>query len=113
MPNGLTPNGFTKGATYAAPRFLVISSLLTISIWGIIAARPVLLPLCLSVLVAFLMAGPVRTLRKLKFSEPLALATTFLLFLLPLVLIGYELPHQLHNLAGDLPRHSSVRSEKT
>lgn len=93
----------SRGVMKAIPRFLIISSLLTISIWGIIAARPVLLPLSLAVLVAFLMAGPVHALRKLKFPEPLALATTFLLFVLPLGFISYELLRQLHGLSHDLP----------
>lgn len=101
-----------RSGSRSVPHFLVISSLLTISVWGIIAARPVLLPFCLAVLVAFLMAGPVRALRKLKVPEPLALAATFLLFLIPFVLIGYELPHQVHHLAGDLPRIEEFAQKK-
>jgi len=113
MPDMKEPNedlGQVRGRV--GPRFLIVSSLLTISVWGIIAARPVLLPVCLAVLVAFLMAGPVRAMRRLKLPEPLALTVTFLLFLLPLALLSYELLQQLHGLSHDLPRIQQFAQNK-
>src|ERR1700728_2173115 len=85
------------------PRFLIFCTFFTITTWGIIAAKPVLLPLCLAVLLAFLMGAPVQMLRKMHFPESLALSVTFLLFVLPFFLLGYELMLQGHRLIEDAP----------
>jgi predicted PurR-regulated permease PerM len=86
------------------PRFLIFCTFFTITTWGIITAKPVLVPLCLAILLAFLMSASVQMLRKVRFPEALALSITFLLFVLPFFLLSYELLIQGHHLIEDSPR---------
>jgi predicted PurR-regulated permease PerM len=86
------------------PRFLIIAALLTVSIWGLIAAKPVLLPICLAVLVAFLMAEVTDLLLRLKFPNWLALAVTFVVFVGPVFYFSYEFIIQSRHLLHDIPK---------
>jgi predicted PurR-regulated permease PerM len=86
------------------PRFLISAALLTVVCWGLIAAKPVLLPLCLAVLVAFLMAEITDLLRRFRFPEWLALSVTFVLFVCPVFYLSYEFLIQSRRLIHDLPQ---------
>jgi predicted PurR-regulated permease PerM len=85
------------------PRFLIFTALLTISAWGLIEAKPVLLPLCLAILVAFLMAEVTDLLLRLRFPEWLALGATFVLFVCPVFYLSYEFLIQTRHLVQDIP----------
>jgi predicted PurR-regulated permease PerM len=84
--------------------FLVFMSFLTITLWGAVQARTVLIPLCLAALLAFLLAPGVRILRKWKVSELPAVTLVSLLLLLPLVGIAYEAVVQGEALVKEFPQ---------
>jgi predicted PurR-regulated permease PerM len=85
------------------PRFLIFTALLTVSTWGVIEAKPVLLPLCLAILVAFLMAEVTDLLLRLRFPEWLALGAAFLLFVGPVFYLSYEFLIQTRHLVYEIP----------
>lgn len=79
-------------------------AMLSITLWGVAQARPFLVPLFISALLAFLLAPFVRLLRRFKFPEPLALTLSAILLVLPLPGFTYVLIRQGQALVRDFPK---------
>lgn len=86
------------------PRDLVVVALLVVILWGAAQARSFLIPVCIAALLAFLMAPMVAQLRKWKVPEILAIGISALVLVLPFLLIGYLLGHEISLLVRDFPR---------
>ena len=87
----------------AISRGLFTAALLVIVMWGAAQARPFLVPLCIAALLAFLMAPLVRAMQRLRVPEWLAITTSALLLILPVLGILYTLFIQGQHLLQDFP----------
>lgn len=85
------------------PQGLATSAYLIVIIWGVIAARPFLVPVFISALLAFSMAPGVRFLRRQKLPELVVLIISSIVLILPFPTLGYGLAKQIQSLARDLP----------
>jgi predicted PurR-regulated permease PerM len=83
---------------------LVNSAALVVLIWGIAAAGPFLVPLCISALLAFLLAPFVRYARAARIPEWVAIVISALLLILPLTAFGYAVFQQAQSLVRDFPQ---------
>jgi predicted PurR-regulated permease PerM len=70
--------------------FLSYIAFLSVALWGISEARHFLIPLCLAILLAFLLTPPARWLRKRGAPEWVAVLAVTVLLLCPLAWIAYE-----------------------
>jgi predicted PurR-regulated permease PerM len=78
-------------------------ALLVVFVWGIATARPFLVPLCISALLAFLITPLVNQLIRWRLPEWLAVAVGSLAMLAPVVGVAYLLVLQGQNLVEDFP----------
>ena len=96
----------------SATSVLHFTSLLTITIYGIVQARDALVPICLAALIACLLAPGVRLLRKRGVPEWLAVLLVVAAFILPMVALIYEVTVQAEALFRDFPRILAGVQEK-
>ena len=93
------------------PLFTVVC--LIIVLWGLYQGRPFLLPVLISGFLAFLMAPFHRILmRRLKFPDALAVIVSAIVFISPLVLLGFLLIQQGRGLVQDVPQLVSTVQTK-
>lgn len=92
----------TKAVKRMRPVGLLTAASLTIIIWGLWAAREILIPLSLAALLAFLMAPIVRWLRSYRLPEWLAITIATIMLLLPLLAVGIVLVEQIQSLLQNL-----------
>lgn len=95
-------NGSTQVSTQIS-KGLVTTALLVVVLWGIAQARPFLVPLSIAALLAFMMAPLVRTLRRVRVPELVAIVLSLLVMLLPLSAVIYGIVRQSQAFAKDLP----------
>ena len=89
--------------TKTPPLFNVVC--LIIILWGLSEGRPFLLPVLISGFLAFLMAPFHRILmRKLNFPDALAVIMSAIVFISPLILLGFLLIQQGKGLVQDIPQ---------
>lgn len=84
-------------------RSLVTTALLIVVLWGIAQARPFLVPISIAALLAFMMAPLVRSLRRIRVPELLAIVISALVLILPLSAIVYGIVRQAQAFAKDIP----------
>lgn len=82
----------------------MVSALLVVVVWGLAQASPLLVPLSISALLAFLLAPLVRAMRRARVPELLAITISAILLLLPFSALGYLLVKQGTALSRDFPR---------
>jgi putative permease len=87
----------------ALPRGLLGFSLLTVTLWGISEAKPLLVPLTISGVLAFQLMPAIRLARRLRVPEWLSLVLATLTLILPIAVAAYFLVHQIQALLRDLP----------
>ncbi|MBI3558336.1 MAG: AI-2E family transporter [Deltaproteobacteria bacterium] len=83
---------------------LQTAAFLIILFWGISEARPLLIPLSIAGLLAFLLAPFVRLMKSLRIPEWLAITLSTILLLLPFSAVGYLLLDQGQALSHDFPK---------
>ena len=86
------------------PRGLLVVCLLIILFWGITEARPFLIPLSISALLALMMAPLVKVMRVRRFPEWSAITLSAILLILPFLSIAYVLFSQGQALIKDFPK---------
>ena len=84
----------------------------TIIIAALYAAREVLLPLTLAVLLSFVLTPPLRLLRRLKVPRALSVALVVIFAFLIILAVGWVISLQVTQLAAELPRYQTTLSEK-
>jgi predicted PurR-regulated permease PerM len=84
----------------------------TIIIAALYAAREVLLPLTLAVLLSFVLTPPLRLLRRLKVPRALSVALVVTFAFLIILAVGWVISLQVTQLAAELPRYQTTLSEK-
>jgi predicted PurR-regulated permease PerM len=93
------------------PRGLLISALLVILIWGLWAARPFLIPVSVSGLLAFMMTPLIRLMRRVHIPEWAAIVLSVLVLLLPLVTLAFLGVRQARLLFADFPHILAVLND--
>ena len=78
-------------------------ALLVVLIWGIVAAKSFLVPMCLSALLAFLISPIVRLMRRYRVPEWLAITLASLILILPIGAVVYFIVVQGQAFVQDLP----------
>jgi predicted PurR-regulated permease PerM len=76
---------------------------LVVIIWGVAAAKPFLLPICLAGLLALLMAPIVKLMLALRAPEWLAITVSALILLLPFVALGFGIERQGESFVREFP----------
>ncbi|MEW6057073.1 MAG: AI-2E family transporter [Bdellovibrionota bacterium] len=84
-------------------RGLVIAASLTIIVWGLVSAKPILVPLSISALLSFSIAPLVEKLRRCRMPEWIALAISFTVFTLPFLTGLYFVFFQARTMASEFP----------
>ncbi|MBV9077925.1 MAG: AI-2E family transporter [Methylobacteriaceae bacterium] len=96
-----------------APGFGANSLLITaIVVGGLWAAREVLIPAVLAVLLSFVLAGPARLLRRWNLGRGTSVTIVVVLAFMVIASIGAVLTTQLTRLAGDLPQYQWTIRDK-
>ena len=85
------------------PTGLLVCGLLVVIVWGVAAARPFLVPVSISALLAFLMAPVVRLLVRWRLPEGLAILASAVLMILPFLVIVFFAVEQGQSLVRDFP----------
>src|SRR5215469_5099206 len=84
----------------------------TIIIAALYAAREVLLPLTLAVLLSFVLTPPLRFLRRLKVPRALSVVLVVTFAFLIILAVGWIISLQVTQLAAELPRYQTTFFEK-
>jgi predicted PurR-regulated permease PerM len=79
---------------------------MTVALWGLSAAKSFFIPLCLSVILAFVMAPLLNLLRRFKVPEAVAIALCGLAVLLPVAFGASTLLREIEKLIHDFPELS-------
>jgi putative permease len=85
------------------PRGLHVLALLTIVLWGITTAKPFLAPVCISGLLAFMMAPLVRYLTRHRVPDWVAIVLSAIILILPFIFTAVFLAKQAQSLLQDFP----------
>lgn len=103
-PGGLAPDRRRERRQDSRiPGGLLTCALLVVILWGISAARPFLVPVSISALLAFLMAPLVRALARLRVPEIVASLVAALVLLLPIFALGFMVIEQGESLVRNFP----------
>jgi predicted PurR-regulated permease PerM len=81
----------------------MVSCLLVVLFWGISEARPFLIPISISALLAFTMAPFVRAMKKLHLPEWFAIVSSSIMLIFPFLAFAYVLVWQGQALIRDFP----------
>ena len=105
------PNAQTS-LRFKMPMLITIASLI-ILLWGLSEGRPFILPLLIAGFLAFLMAPLHRILmRRLKLPDTVAVIVSAIVFLSPMVFLGFLLVQQGKGLIQDIPGFISAAQVK-
>ena len=88
----------------AVPKGLALTAYGVVTIWGLASAGPLLIPLCVAGLLAFLMTPLVRWMRRHRIPEWAAICSSALLLVLPILAITFLVIQQGRALVRDFPK---------
>lgn len=101
LPPPTEPRPIESSRFHTPP--LIAAALLVVVLWGVVQARPFLIPVCIAALLSFLMAPLVRTLQRLHAPNWVAVTISAVLMILPFVGLGLMLVNQGQELVDDFP----------